>query len=307
MPAGSVLVVGDSLLEVTVAPSEPMRPGADAPACISLGPGGQGANVAVRLARHGVRVRLVTALGSDAAGRLVREALAAEGVELDEVAAERTGAVVSILGSAGERTMLSQRVPFELDAATKVSRALVGARWLHVSGYLLRGAGAVEVAAGMRHAAGSARVSVGGGSVPPGPEAERFRAALVALQPDLLMTSRDEAASVIADASRDASPVEMARRLASLAPVAIVTAGEEGSAVAGNGATFAIPAIGGEQPVVDATGAGDAYAAALIATLDGSAWPPDTAALRRAAEAASRAGAAVARVWGAQGRIADER
>jgi sugar/nucleoside kinase (ribokinase family) len=58
--------------------------------------------------------------------------------------------------------------------------------------------------------------------------------------------------------------------------------------------------------MVDATGAGDAYAAALIVALLPAAWPPDLATLRTAMEAGSRAGGLVSRVLGAQGRIAGE-
>ena len=58
--------------------------------------------------------------------------------------------------------------------------------------------------------------------------------------------------------------------------------------------------------MVDATGAGDAYAAALIAALMGTAWPPDVSTLRAAMEAGSLAGGLVSRVLGAQGRVAGE-
>jgi sugar/nucleoside kinase (ribokinase family) len=58
--------------------------------------------------------------------------------------------------------------------------------------------------------------------------------------------------------------------------------------------------------MVDATGAGDAYAAALIAALLPASWPPGVATLRAAMEAGSRAGGLVSRVLGAQGHIAGE-
>ncbi len=58
--------------------------------------------------------------------------------------------------------------------------------------------------------------------------------------------------------------------------------------------------------MVDATGAGDAYVAALIARLSTGGWPPDLATLRDAMERGSRDGGMVARVLGAQGRIAAE-
>jgi sugar/nucleoside kinase (ribokinase family) len=58
--------------------------------------------------------------------------------------------------------------------------------------------------------------------------------------------------------------------------------------------------------MVDATGAGDAYVAALIARLLGTDWPPDVTMLRDAMERGTREGGLVARVVGAQGRTEAE-
>ena len=98
--APRVTVIGDALLDVRALPATPLRPGADVPASIDLGPGGQGANVAVRLARRGVPTRLVCRIGPDAAGDLLRRALAADGVEVLDLGAERTGAVVVLVDAA---------------------------------------------------------------------------------------------------------------------------------------------------------------------------------------------------------------
>ena len=108
----AITVVGDALLDVHVVPARPPRPGGDVPAEIRLEPGGQGANVAVRLGRRRLPVRLVCALGADAAGGLLRERLAADGVEVVGISAPASGAVVVLLDAMRERTMLSQRVPF---------------------------------------------------------------------------------------------------------------------------------------------------------------------------------------------------
>ena len=78
----TVAVLGDALLDVSLDPVEPMRRGGDVPATVRLAPGGQGANLAVRLARRGVRARLACGLGDDPVGRLLREGLEAEGVEV---------------------------------------------------------------------------------------------------------------------------------------------------------------------------------------------------------------------------------
>jgi len=67
-----------------------------------------------------------------------------------------------------------------------------------------------------------------------------------------------------------------------------------------------VPAHDPATPVVDATGAGDAYAAGLIGTLLPADWPPDVPTLRRAMEAGSRLGGLVSRMIGAQARVAGE-
>jgi sugar/nucleoside kinase (ribokinase family) len=58
--------------------------------------------------------------------------------------------------------------------------------------------------------------------------------------------------------------------------------------------------------MLDATGAGDAYLAALILSLIGADWPPGVPALREAMERGARDGALVSRVLGAQGRTSAE-
>lgn len=307
-PRASVLVVGDALVEVTVAPTEPMRPGGDARASIGIGPGGQGANVAVRLARRGIDTRLLAALGDDAAGGLVREWLDADGVHLTAVAGERTGVVLITLDASGERSMLSDRAALESHASHETMRhAAADVGWVHLSGYTLRGVGSDGFMGTLRAAmAPGARLSVAGGSLPRDArsEAERFRAALAAAPPDLLVLARDEAAALL---DADDEPAGIADRLVDVATVAIVTAGASGAAIGAAGGAVAVAAVVGPSPIVDATGAGDAYVAALIARLADDAWPPDADALREAAEEAARAGAAAARVRGAQGRIDGER
>src|SRR6266550_2946016 len=161
-PGDAVLigVVGDCTLDVTVGPPGPMSAG-DARAQISLGPGGQGANVAVRLARAGARVRLVAALADDPAGRVLRGHLELEAVDVVAMPAQRTGMVVVLLsGSGGERMMLSDRVSADGDLAT----ALAGCDWVHVSGYLLRDPVEAQHVVTALHAAAIDRVSVAGGS-----------------------------------------------------------------------------------------------------------------------------------------------
>jgi sugar/nucleoside kinase (ribokinase family) len=297
-------VVGDCTLDIVVVPDRRRRHAGDVPAQIRLGPGGQAANVAVRLARLGKSVRLVAPLADDLAGRLLRDALERDGVTVASLPAQRSAAVAVLLDAGRERTMLSDRQPL---AAAAAAAALVDAEWVHCSGYaLLDDATGDALAAALAARPTHVRLSVGGGSLPPGPaRVARFRARLRSAAPQLCLLSRDEAGAMLGRASPPAS--DAAAQLATLAEVVIVTAGADGSAATLARDLLTAPPAAAPGPVVDATGAGDAYAAALIATLAAAPWPPRPAQLRRAMAAAGRLGARVARVAGAQGRVAGER
>lgn len=298
------VVLGDAALDVTVAPSRPPRDGGDVPAVIRLAPGGQGANVAVRLARLGAVVSLVAPVGSDAAGGLIGEALAADGVALSALAVPRTATVVALLDADGERTMLSDRQALR---AAAVAAHLRGATWLHVSAYpLLDDEEGDELASLIGGRGDGTRLSVAGGSVPPEPAlVSRFRSRLGRARPDLLVVSRDEAAALLGEPPRAAR--EAAAALVGLAPLVVATAGSQGSAAATESDVLEVPAASALGPVLDVTGAGDAYVAALLLTLAAADWPPSPDALRRAMEAGSRAGSLAARVMGAQAALPGER
>jgi sugar/nucleoside kinase (ribokinase family) len=280
-----IAVIGDCLLDISVRPSGPMRPGADAPAAIRLSPGGQGANVAVRLARRGARVRLITGLADDSTGRFLREAVEAEGVELVAMPVTASGSVIALLDADGERTMLSDRAPFVVD---RLPDLIADAGWIHVSGYALRDAGGAALAKALSQRATGVRLSIGGGSVPPGRDAESLRQLVVVADPDLLILNDDEASAL-------GRPLSGA--------LSIVTAGPHGSTVSGLGfEALHVPAAVPDEQVVDSTGAGDAYAAELIDQLAAvTDWLPSRDAIGSAMRAASQAGTCAVVVEGAQG------
>ncbi|MBF8290700.1 MAG: Bifunctional protein hldE [Chloroflexi bacterium] len=64
-----VLVLGDLVLDVVLAPSQPIEPGTDVPGAVGIRQGGSAANTARWLARLGVDTQLVCAVGRDGAGR----------------------------------------------------------------------------------------------------------------------------------------------------------------------------------------------------------------------------------------------
>ena len=299
-------VVGDLSLDIVVAQSGPRREGSDVPAKIRIGPGGQAANVAVRLARQRADSALIAPMADDAAGRLLREALLAEHVALRALPATRTAAVIALLDAVGERTMLSDRQTLD---PGNVKPLLDGLDWIHCSGYpLLDDRTGDELAELLGDRAARVRLSIAGGSVPPDPaRVSRFRGRMERARPDLIIVSGEEADALLA--GRPARALAAAAGLQPLAAVVIVTVGADGSAAVAEGMRLeaAAPTVPG--PMLDATGSGDAFAAALLVALAASkkrSWPPAADLLTAAMEAGNRLGAQVSRVLGAQGRVDGE-
>ncbi len=258
-----VTVLGDATLDVHVAPTEPMRPGGDVPAAISLVPGGQGANVAVRLARRGVRSRLVCAIAGDPAGGILRERLIAEGLDLVGLPSDATSIVLVLLDADGERTMLSHRSPLPAGESTD---ALGAPDWLVVSGYALTES-AADLAA--RVVSGERRVLLGRSLDATG--AEAWADAATSIAPDLVVLNVDEAAVL---AGVPGGPAELAEALSDRFGAVVVVTHADGAAASIEGRSVEVPAVGGDEPVIDTTGAGDAFAAALVAELAEADWPP---------------------------------
>jgi ribokinase len=272
-----VIVVGDALLDVTARPMGAVRIGADVPAHVRIGPGGQGANLAVRLARLGsARVQLVCALGGDPAGALLTSALRDEGVELRPVSVESTGTVVITVGDDGERTMMSQRAGFAAAAADAVGD--FDAEWVVLSGYLFTEDDAGSLARAVASKP-TRRVVVGcavpAAAVPP------WRQAVREACPDLVILNREEASAVApADALADGIVVTRRERVtASIGEVAVEVS------------------LDGAAPAIDTTGAGDAFAAGLAYAL-ARRWDPP-----RAGRFANAVGALSTRALGAQAAL----
>jgi sugar/nucleoside kinase (ribokinase family) len=296
-PAARFAVVGDALLDISVRHRVELELGGDVPAEVIIGPGGQGANVAVRLARLGAEVTLVAAMGADRSGQMLRAALEEETMALALVTTGSTGSVVVLTDADGERTMLSQRVSFADDAALPT-----GPQWIVVSGYALLETAGLGLAA--RIATLDARRVLLGCDVPADEHARWLEAARL-LRPQLAVLNRAEAMRI------GGSPSDELAALASAASIAlgcsvVVTTATAAVATMDEGAPLVVRGVAGAPPV-DTTGAGDACAARLLAELADGPWPPPREMCAAALGAAMAHAGAVTRVVGAQGRVPGER
>jgi ribokinase len=288
MSGGRVVVVGDVMTDVVASLSGPVAHGSDTPARVVQRGGGAGANVAAWLARAGASVTLIGRVGDDAAGREILEGLRAEGVDtrLATDPARPTGTCVVLVEPGGERSMLPdpganaglEAVPLPEDATH-----------LHLAGYALLHPGSRPAARALLADAAARGLTI---SVDPSSAAPLARAGAAAFFDwiqgvQLLLPNRDEAAVL----TSVPDPRGAARALTAHAGEVVVKLGAQGALWTDGGEQLRAPAV--DVQVVDTTGAGDAFAAGLLAARRGGAAPPEAlaAGCALAAEAVARNGA----------------
>jgi ribokinase len=280
MEAQSMIVVlGDIAVDIVSTLKTPLNRGSDAPAAVRLMPGGSGANVAVWLARLGRRVTFVGRIGDDAFGRWLRDDLVSEGVALALVVDDRrsTGVIQVLVEPDGERTMVPDRGANAVWTAEEAPEELIaGAELLHVVGYVLLDRESQSGAlAAMAHArARGVPVSLDPSSHGPllGLGADAFWD-LVG-QVDVLLPNRREAHVLTGYAEPEAALAALRAH----AGTVVVKLDRDGCLAASGAEMEHAPAP--SIPVVNATGAGDAFDAAFL-----SRWSAG-ASLREACRAA---------------------
>jgi sugar/nucleoside kinase (ribokinase family) len=270
--------VGDLMTDIVAVYSGQLAAGSDTPARIRVRSGGSAANTAAWLARLGVPATLVGVVGADEAGDTLVAELARAGVRCAVRRATQapTGAVI-VLATGDERTMLCDRGANALLVAADLADAFDGAAHLHLhlSGYTMLDAGTAEVGRfALAHAlARGATTSVDAASAAPLRRlgGATFRSWIHGV--DLLLANADEAATLLDD--DDHSPAaERATRLTGVARRVVVKLGAAGAVWAEPDGTL-IEAPAEPAVAVDPTGAGDAFAAGLLAAWLGGAPAAD--------------------------------
>jgi len=253
-----ILSIGDLVLDITIVPDGALQPDDDNPAVIRVGGGGQAANYCTWAAALGSPVRLITRVGDDDRGRRLVGELEAVGVEVLVVwGAEPTGLIAVLVGPNGERTMATQRGASAGLRPNDLRRPWFGGvNLIHVPAYSLftepLGAAtrlAIELVR-KRNGLLSIDLSSAAGLKEYG--AGRFADDLARLSPELLFATTAESETL-------GVPMEK------LAKVAVLKLGSGGCQVSGRHVR------GPQVKEVDATGAGDALAAAFcVSYLDGA-------------------------------------
>jgi ribokinase len=287
-PSGPLVVLGDVMLDVVAVAGGPPARASDTEATVRLTGGGAGANVAAWLADAGVAVALVARVGDDAAGRDAVAELRGRGVDVRAAVdpSAPTGTCVVLVEPGGERTMLPDRGANLALAPDDVPAVLLAAGGhLHLSGYALvhPGPRAAGLAALARARAAGMTVSIDPASAAPLRAAGVDEALGWLAAADLLLPNRDEAAVLTGEGDPDAAGRALVARTG--AREVVVTCGAAGAPWTDGTRVVRAPAAAAS--VVDTTGAGDAFAAGLLAARRAGLGPEQ--ALARAAATAARA------------------
>jgi sugar/nucleoside kinase (ribokinase family) len=290
-PSCEVFCAGNAVADVLARPVDGLAAsgGSQPLEEVALGPGGNGVNTAIALARLGVRVALAAPVGDDRLGDMLRQTVRAEGVDdsnMFTVKEARTSASVVLIESSGERRLLHFRGASAYFSVRHLNWDLVkGARVFHyASAFALPafdGAPLEETLKRARELGCQTSVNVCWD--------QRGRW-LSILEPalahtDLIFPNREEGKQL----TGETEPAAIARRLRSLGvKTVIVKLGARGCYVESSEGAFTSPGFAVHP--VDTTGAGDCFAAAFLAAICQGNSLPDAARFANAAGALATLG-----------------
>lgn len=292
--ATPLVVVGDYAWDVLIRTRSELLQGGDLFGDVELAPGGSAANVAVWASRCGLPTAFVGKIGRDRFGQLAQDEMADEGVRAhwSYTAEHLTGAVAVWIDHSGERSMVSGKGADHYLLESDLPRGLLeGAGHLHLSAWSFfddpprqaaRAAAQMVVAAG-----GTLSLDPGSFQMIDEMGVETFVGITADLGVNVLFPNLEE--GEILSGQKD--PHAISARLAEIYPGAMVMLklDDEGAYLFHHGEGTHFPTAA--KQVVDATGAGDAYAGAFLA-----AWLRGSTPEAAAAGANRLAGWVVGRV-----------
>lgn len=219
--------------------------------------GGNATNVAVTLARQGLDAHFVWALGEDPASTTILSDMKAEGVHtdlVDQKSEYRASFSTILLSPDGERTILNfHGSVMDEDSFSQALRNIERADWLYPSSL---GDYQLLTALTQRAKELGAKVMLN----PAGSELSRpeeLRSLLKDIE--VLCLNKEEIGSLVGEGNLE----ELVRKGLELCPVVIVSDGPNG-VCASDGKTIVKAGMYEDVPVVDRTGAGDAFASGFL-------------------------------------------
>ncbi|MGI8667879.1 MAG: carbohydrate kinase family protein [Jatrophihabitans sp.] len=261
--AGRVVCLGDLMIDIVALLPGPLAIGSDVPAPISFQPGGSAANTAAWLAWLGTPASFAGRIGDDPLGAQAVSSLRGLGV-LTRVTIDferPTGVCLVLVGPDGERTMVPSAGANAALSADDLLGLTEAEDHLHLSGYSLLSAGSRPAAQAALAAAVAVGASVSVDAASAGPlrtvGAEAFLGWLPA--GTLLIANTDELAALTGDRPD---------RLSELAGAGLTVVIKDGMHGARLADCHGVRTVRTEAvDVLDSTGAGDAFAAGLLAAL----------------------------------------
>jgi len=256
------LVIGAMGLDVKGRVGGSLEMGTSSPGVIRCSPGGVARNIAENLARLGLEVALISAVGDDWTGRFLLEQAQQVGVDTGNVLIRpdvRTGTYLALMDT--ERHLITA-----LDDMAGIGT--LSPRYLNDRRRLFRDARVVVVDANLSPRALQTVFRLAdqyGRPVCADPTstvlASRLRPHLDRLR--LVTPNLEEAGALLGEVPDSDRPIGMARRLvAEGVELAVITLAERGLCYATAEESGHLPAIA--VPIVDRTGVGDALTAAVI-------------------------------------------
>jgi ribokinase len=257
-----LVTVGHALVDIRIVVDRFPAPDEEAVVLSQTwGAGGSAVNTAIDGSRLGLRTAVIAKIGFDSFGRIIVDELLREGVDISGLRVSstgRTGFTIVVIDRDGNIVMYGFKgVAEELDPSEVDNEIISTARYVHIAS--LRLDTSLKVAEIARKA--SAKISWDPGRVLAKKGLKELEKMIKSV--DIVLVNKVEASAITGldiDKYR-----ESAKILKDLGPeLVVVKLGSRGVYAFGDGVDEEVPAVKVDR-VVDTTGAGDAFAAGLIA------------------------------------------
>lgn len=262
MSAPNIAVIGSLNMDIVVESDRfPVQGETLLGKAIRFLPGGKGANQAVASARLGASTRMIGAVGGDSFGRELLQALTNEGIECEGVRAipDATTGIANIFVSQGDNSIIVLSGANHLLSPEDIDRSKQAIEQADI--VLLQLEIPLEA---VSHAAKLAKSF--GKTVVLNPAPAQPLPESLLRDVDYITPNRTELSLLTGSSDNDDLEASMRKLIGMGARHVITTLGSEGSAfIEAGGPLVQVP--GHKVPVVDTTGAGDSFNAALAYSL----------------------------------------